>query len=452
MTDSYGGWVDPTPVVENEEGEHIVELQERLQQQGVPVETTGRFDEQTQAAVHQVAQANGGAAATDIEAIAAVARATGPLLSPAWQQKLYNPDATYGYQANLEQKYHGEEYGTTGAFAKDQLQQTYYPTEQAAHDLYGVQVEDGYVTVPGEQDAQGNATYVDTTGVETGAGLLGSKPERMIYTMDAEGDLRVADAKHEGNREEQRFHHSSLASGQEVAGAGEMKIRDGVVETVSDRSGHYKPNLGMTQQVNDRLAEGGVDTSRVTYELTPQGGIGNDTLVSGTELNAYDRDALLSDLEPTLRRNADAQARGQINASPTGELWPQQEDSYKKAYTPIYDASRARLEAMTSEELMAEARTLIEQRHATASAGGAAAVADRSVARWHEDPSGRHQWRWHDGTGWTSQVSDNDATSDDPDPTGVPGGFAPQAQGAPAPAAAAQQPDDLGIAGVEYRG
>lgn len=36
------------------------------------------------------------------------------------------------------------------------------------------------------------------------------------------------------------------------------------------------------------------------------------------------------------------------------------------------------------------------------------------ASRWHPDPSGRHEFRWWDGTKWTDQVSDKGTNSTDP--------------------------------------
>ena len=44
---------------------------------------------------------------------------------------------------------------------------------------------------------------------------------------------------------------------------------------------------------------------------------------------------------------------------------------------------------------------------------GAAAAAPGGGA-WHPDPSGRHEFRWWDGTAWTDQVSDAGTVSADP--------------------------------------
>ncbi|MFK2827300.1 hypothetical protein QYG89_17055, partial [Bacillus sp. B190/17] len=84
------------------------------------------------------------------------------------------------------------------------------------------------------------------------AAFEGSKPDRHIFTMDGKGQFLTADAIKEnedrgqdalnrGHSQQERFHHSSFNAGEAVAGAGEMQVRDGQVELVSDTSGHYRP-------------------------------------------------------------------------------------------------------------------------------------------------------------------------------------------------------------------
>lgn len=54
-----------------------------------------------------------------------------------------------------------------------------------------------------------------------------------------------------------------------------------------------------------------------------------------------------------------------------------------------------------------------------------------SGAAWHPDPSGRHQYRWWDGTAWTGTVADDGVTAHDPVPPAYP---VAQYQASPAPA------------------
>lgn len=51
----------------------------------------------------------------------------------------------------------------------------------------------------------------------------------------------------------------------------------------------------------------------------------------------------------------------------------------------------------------------------TYAAAPSASATDSAVqARWHPDPSGRHQLRYWDGSIWSDQVADNGVTSTDP--------------------------------------
>jgi hypothetical protein len=49
------------------------------------------------------------------------------------------------------------------------------------------------------------------------------------------------------------FHYSSFLSGAPVAAAGEIEIVNGLVKTVSNRSGHYTPDQSYTYQFVEQL-------------------------------------------------------------------------------------------------------------------------------------------------------------------------------------------------------
>ncbi|MGH9117355.1 MAG: hypothetical protein ACRD0A_05625 [Acidimicrobiales bacterium] len=113
-----------------------------------------------------------------------------------------------------------------------------------------------------DDEAHADWVPLDTTHVTTSAGWKGSKSERMIYTMDGEGQVNLADPRaEEAQRPGERFHHTSLEAGAAVAGTGEMKVREGVVEAVSDKSGHDKPDFAMTQQVGQALNDQAMNTT-----------------------------------------------------------------------------------------------------------------------------------------------------------------------------------------------
>ena len=55
------------------------------------------------------------------------------------------------------------------------------------------------------------------------------------------------------------YHHSSLSNGQNVFFAGTMTVSDGLVISISDLSGHYKPNISALQQFIHYLESSGLD-------------------------------------------------------------------------------------------------------------------------------------------------------------------------------------------------
>ncbi len=57
------------------------------------------------------------------------------------------------------------------------------------------------------------------------------------------------------------MHHSHLAGGREVAFAGEIMVKDGVLKAITRRSGHYETPAWMTFQFLDALKRRGVPTS-----------------------------------------------------------------------------------------------------------------------------------------------------------------------------------------------
>lgn len=153
----------------------------------------------------------------------------------------------------------------------------------------------------------------------------GSKSNRMIFVMDPNGGIFAIDPskpiQHNGATVmDVRLHHSSLLNGGDVSGAGEIQVSSGLseadmnhltqvvtqkvqqkiqkegltgeaaesffkftlnqelsrilknfepgqVEVISDRSGHYRPDLQKTAQVIEELQQQGVDVNRVNVEL-----------------------------------------------------------------------------------------------------------------------------------------------------------------------------------------
>jgi hypothetical protein len=80
-----------------------------------------------------------------------------------------------------------------------------------------------------------------------------------IYVMD--GDGRLYASQHKVGI----FHHSSFLAGGNVTGAGEIKIVQGTVKAITNKSGHYKPTSAEMAQVMEELEGRGVNLAAVEY-------------------------------------------------------------------------------------------------------------------------------------------------------------------------------------------
>ncbi len=80
-----------------------------------------------------------------------------------------------------------------------------------------------------------------------------SGPGFAIYVMSEIGNIHFS-SHAVGYR-----HHSSLLAGADVAGAGEMKVVNGKLTWISNKSGHYRPNAPHFLQVLHQLQKNGVD-------------------------------------------------------------------------------------------------------------------------------------------------------------------------------------------------
>jgi len=73
---------------------------------------------------------------------------------------------------------------------------------------------------------------------------------RAIFVMSKTGDLYAAK-----QHKRCEFHHSSFLQGMSVAAAGELVVDDGVLSTITNQSGHYRPPYNLVEQVFEELAD-----------------------------------------------------------------------------------------------------------------------------------------------------------------------------------------------------
>jgi hypothetical protein len=73
------------------------------------------------------------------------------------------------------------------------------------------------------------------------------------------------------SKPEQRFHHSTFLAGGEIAGAGTMKVDNGKISTISDASGHYKPDIRQVNNVIDEVEDKGTKIEAVNIHLVEKG-------------------------------------------------------------------------------------------------------------------------------------------------------------------------------------
>lgn len=180
------------------------------------------------------------------------------------------------------------------------------PEEQQRRQI---SVTDGALQLPRENGAEPMRTETKHR-----AQAHGSEEDRYIYAMDGQGELFAADADAEvarlNHREqtgsvgvgETRFHHSSLVHGQPVAAAGEMQVTDGVLEKISDVSGHYMRDVSTSdfaesvdsvpflRQAVQELDERGVRMEGVEAEMKGHRRHGSSLKGAAVELLGYGAD------------------------------------------------------------------------------------------------------------------------------------------------------------------
>jgi hypothetical protein len=178
---------------------------------------------------------------------------------------------------SLRKEYRGEEISARhlGSSGPDDIRTRYLYTEQARQPYaIGVDAKSGKITQADEQGVSVPLDTGDASGIfqgSQGGYIFAMSPEGSIYAGDVErenargglGDY--ADPDHQGVKE--AFHHSSFFAGGDVAGAGEMAVRDGTLSMLTNISGHYHPTPQQITQTLDQLEESGAAVEQARVHL-----------------------------------------------------------------------------------------------------------------------------------------------------------------------------------------
>lgn len=113
-------------------------------------------------------------------------------------------------------------------------------------------------------DKEGRLRTIDGGVLDTGMASASWRPnaELALFIMDPHGNFYVS-----LRRVVSRIHHSTLSGGGPVAAAGELRVREGRLLTLTDHSGHYPPTRFGNQIVMSELQQRGVNTADVLFDF-----------------------------------------------------------------------------------------------------------------------------------------------------------------------------------------
>ncbi|WP_301144660.1 hypothetical protein [Mycolicibacterium fortuitum] len=113
-------------------------------------------------------------------------------------------------------------------------------------------------------DKEGRLRTIDGGVLDTRMASASWRPnaELALFIMDPHGNFYVS-----LRRVVSRIHHSTLSGGGPVAAAGELRVREGRLLTLTDHSGHYPPTRFGNQIVMSELQQRGVNTADVLFDF-----------------------------------------------------------------------------------------------------------------------------------------------------------------------------------------
>jgi hypothetical protein len=150
-----------------------------------------------------------------------------------------------------------------------------YDTDLARQNMTRIEIRNGLLCGV-------NGKALDTKFMVTAF----SGPGHAIYVMSLEGHLHVS------SHAVGFHHHSSLLAGGDGAGAGELRVSGGHLEWISNKSGHYRPDVFHLLQVLELLQDSGVPMA-FRVQLHSAAGVRNyPTLDALMVDNHFDNDTL----------------------------------------------------------------------------------------------------------------------------------------------------------------
>lgn len=150
------------------------------------------------------------------------------LLNTVWAQSAFSSHELFP----LYKQYQGEDQSLS---KRDKVVQYFNDNERQLHRAY---VKDGKLV-----DHKGVLLDPDLNKFPQRAGTA-------IYVMDSQGMIYYSFDHRYGS-----IHHSSFLAGKAVASAGEMLIYQGMVYSISNKSGHYRPSAIAINRLIQRLTQ-----------------------------------------------------------------------------------------------------------------------------------------------------------------------------------------------------
>lgn len=158
----------------------------------------------------------------------------------------------------MSEEYLGEEEGKSEIYPGQKIK--YCSPEEA--EIYRVNFDRDRTGKIILKDESGNRLNLTKNAENKSINLGREGNSNPIFVMDLEGNIYIR----EGTKD---FYHSSFLKGKDVAAAGEIKIKNGKIVAINNRSGHYwagnvrySDSLSTVQFLN-RLKQLGIDISQI---------------------------------------------------------------------------------------------------------------------------------------------------------------------------------------------